>query len=309
MIIKVIQESSFSNLEEFEFYNSEKEEEVEELENSASTDEELGLQFEYYDHVGERDHNFLHIIVSFALNEKKLPNDKMKEIGKDVLKGLDLDNLPHKIYKHNDEDHQHFHIYMPKPVDGKNRKFRFFSGISLLIKNISKKHNLIDLKESLKEADTLDQKKKLKDYGVPEYLVNYQGPRNLLFHADKVTETVNKLLVEQTDNLTSYAALNRLLKPHDLKAGIHTNNKMVFFKLKPSGRKQLKLIKDKNGKKELVPLNISIDKLNLILNINTKKMESLFAANLKRLQKKLGTQIQKNLKEKKDKPKGKGRKR
>lgn len=94
--------------------------------------------------------------IPFSFNHQdKITDDKFKEIANDYLKEMGFDRYPFIIYKHNDKEHQHYHVVVSNIDDeGKfNDKMRHFykKDSQRLSRELEVKYNLVITEYNRKE--------------------------------------------------------------------------------------------------------------------------------------------------------------
>ncbi len=132
----------------------------------------------------------LHVILSYYPGEK-ITDEKMKQIGKEYLKELGIQNTQVMIVRHTDRKHQHVHIVVNRvDNDGKTIKDNW---IGLLGKKVAQqltlKHELVQVQKKNLELTHLE---KLNDYQVNRYKV-YHAITNELPKCKTLKEIEQKL--------------------------------------------------------------------------------------------------------------------
>lgn len=158
----------------------------------------------------------LHAILSYYPGEK-ITDEKMKQIGKEYLKELGIQNTQVVIVRHTDRKHQHVHIVVNRvDNDGKTIKDNW---IGLRGKKVAQqltlKHELVQAQKKNLELTHLE---KLNDYQVNRYKV-YQAITNELPKCKTLTELEQKLTRHGIETLYKYKGQTKELQGVSFQVG------------------------------------------------------------------------------------------
>lgn len=158
----------------------------------------------------------LHAILSYYPGEK-ITDEKMKQIGKEYLKELGIQNTQVVIVRHTDRKHQHVHIVVNRvDNDGKTIKDNW---IGLRGKKVAQqltlKHELVQAQKKNLELTHLE---KLNDYQVNRYKV-YQAITNELPKCKTLTELEQKLIRHDIETLYKYKGQTKELQGVSFQVG------------------------------------------------------------------------------------------
>ena len=158
----------------------------------------------------------LHAILSYYPGEK-ITDEKMKQIGKEYLKELGIQNTQVVIVRHTDRKHEHVHIVVNRvDNDGKTIKDNW---IGLRGKKVAQqltlKHELVQAQKKNLELTHLE---KLNEYQVNRYKV-YQTITNELPKCKTLTELEQKLTRHGIETLYKYKGQTKELQGVSFQVG------------------------------------------------------------------------------------------
>ncbi len=158
----------------------------------------------------------LHAILSYYPGEK-ITDEKMKQIAKEYLKELGIQNTQVVIVRHTDRKHQHVHIVVNRvDNDGKTIKDNW---IGLRGKKVAQqltlKHELVQVQKKNLELTYLE---KLNDYQVNRYKV-YQAITNELPRCKTLIELEQKLTRHGIETLYKYKGQTKELQGISFQVG------------------------------------------------------------------------------------------
>lgn len=158
----------------------------------------------------------LHAILSYYPGEK-ITDEKMKQIAKEYLKELGIQNTQVVIVRHTDRKHQHVHIVVNRvDNDGKTIKDNW---IGLRGKKVAQqltlKHELVQVQKKNLELTHLE---KLNECQVHRYRV-YQAITDELSKCKTLTELEQKLTRHGIETLYKYKGQTKELQGVSFQAG------------------------------------------------------------------------------------------
>lgn len=111
-----------------------------------------------------------HIKVSFPKEERKLDDNMMRNIGRDVLSKLNYDDVPYLTFKHSDEPHPHLHIVVNTIRNNGTNVDSSKEGIrsKIVERDLENKYGLIKKSDRIKEEKDGVRQKSLNEHRVAD---------------------------------------------------------------------------------------------------------------------------------------------
>jgi len=178
--------------------------------------------------------NTFHIVLSFHEDDRpKLNLDVQKEIAREYMAGIGLNNHTYFVYEHNDENHPHMHVvasiidYSGKRLNTQNigRKSK------VLTEQLEKKHGItIADKNGIKRGKTDDQKpgpKTSKVYHINNAIESALAKKPQSFDDFKILLEEHSILVTATKNSNGKIGL----RYNTLDGGLPSGTPVTAYKL------------------------------------------------------------------------------
>jgi hypothetical protein len=188
-----------------------------------------------------RKNKFLHISVSFNLEDRDINEEKMLQIAREYLQEMGITNTPVLIYEHADMKHKHFHIVTTTmDFDGKKiPEYKDYQRSQVLSRKLEKEHGLVitqyenkrevDLKEINARYYRLHKalSKELPERAIFELQEILTKPDMERIKKQKMRDTeIEAMILERGDPKDRFHQLYRILTKHNLIAKSHKQELM-----------------------------------------------------------------------------------